>query len=89
MSEKRGNQHTPPRGKVLGLSEGRAAAAGMRRLRTTAELTAVELARRFGFGPEWVHGREKGSIRMTQAEAEKIAAVLGTDYAGLLAAGAP
>lgn len=61
----------------------------MRRLRKAAELTQEQLAVRLGYLKAWVQRREHGSVRMTRAEAEKAAAAFGTDYAGLLKAGAP
>jgi transcriptional regulator with XRE-family HTH domain len=76
------------RGPVLHFREGRAAAAGARALREGAGLTPGELASRLGYDREWLLRRELMSVRMTREEAEKIAAELGTDFAGLLAAGA-
>jgi cyanate lyase len=88
VSERRGNNLIPPRGRVLGWREGRDAAAGMRRLRAESGLTWPELAGLLGREPEWVLCRQRGQVRMTRREAESVAAVLGTDFAGLLEAGA-
>jgi transcriptional regulator with XRE-family HTH domain len=82
-----GNGRTSSRGPVLRLTEGRAAASGLRALRTVAGLAPAELASRLGADPKWLQRRELGSVRMTRDEAEKAAAELGTDFAGLLAAG--
>lgn len=83
-----GNGRTPSRGPVLRLREGRAAAAGLRALRALTGLDPAGLAGRLGEGPKWLQRRELGSVRLTRAEAERLAAGLGTDYAGLLEAGA-
>jgi hypothetical protein len=83
-----GNGRTPPRGPVLRLPEGRAAAAGLRALRRGAGLTPTGLGARLGHDREWLLRRELMSVRMTREEAEKAAAELGTDFAGLLEAGA-
>lgn len=77
----------PARGPVLMFREGRDAATGIRRLREAAGLSQLELARRLGCNIMWLRQREWGSLRMTRPEAEQVAAVLGTDYPGLLAAG--
>jgi transcriptional regulator with XRE-family HTH domain len=88
VSERHGNNLIPPRGRVLGVIEGRDAAAGLKRLRKDAGLTPADLAGLLGRGLGWLQDRERGSTRMTRREAEAIAAVLGTDFAGLLEAGA-
>lgn len=77
----------PPRGAVLGLSEGMAAAAGLRRLRKEAGLGQAELGALTGWTVGMVRQRENGALRMTPAEAEAAAAALGTTPAALLAAG--
>lgn len=77
----------PPRGQVLGLSDGMAAATGMRRLRDAAGLTRAELGGLLGWTPDMTARRETVAVRMTPAEAEAAAGALGTDLAGLLAAG--
>lgn len=87
MSGKRGGRRVS-RGPVLRLTEGRAAASGLRALREAAGLAPAELASRLGADPKWLQRRELGSVRMTRDEAEKAAAELGTDFAGLLESGA-
>lgn len=87
MSGTRGGRGAAPRGPVLRLREAYAAVAGMRRLRGDAELTKAGLAERLGTPSAWVKDREQMSVRMTRAEAERVAAAFGTDYDGLLAAG--
>ena len=82
-----GNGRTPPRGPVLHLREGRAAAAGTRALRRLSGLDLLTLARRLDATAAWLTARERESVRLTRAECDQIAAALGTDYAGLLAAG--
>ena len=77
-----------PRGPVLLFREARDACAGMARLRELKGLTRPELAGLLGEQGPWVQARERLSTRMTRAEAERVAAALGTDYPGLLAAGA-
>lgn len=88
MSARNGNNRTAPRGPVLFFREGRDAAAGMRRLRALLNLAQADLAKHLGRNATWVQARELGSVRPTRAEAEEIAAALGTDFAGLLEAGA-
>lgn len=88
MSDRNGNRLVPARGPVLLFREGRDAAAGMRRLREAAELGRAEFSVSLGYGTSWAREREQGSVRMTRAEVEKAAAGLGTDFTGLLAAGA-
>jgi cyanate lyase len=88
LSERRGNGLVPPRGRVLGWREGRNAAAGMKRLRAESGLTWAQLAGLLGREPEWALCRQRGQVRMTRREAESVAAALGTDFAGLLEAGA-
>jgi hypothetical protein len=83
VSGKRAGRWGPSRGPVLAFREGRDAAAGMRRLREAKGLSGPELAARLGVGVMWVRQREQGSIRMTRAEAEQVAAEFGTDYEGL------
>lgn len=83
MSGKAGNLRDLRAGPRLGFLEGRVAAAGMRRCRKAARLSPEDLAERLGTGAMWVKQREGGSIRMTRAEVERVAAELGTDYAGL------
>jgi transcriptional regulator with XRE-family HTH domain len=77
----------PARGPVLMFREGRDVATGIRRLREAAGLSQLELARRLDCNIMWLRQREWGSLRMTRSEAERVAAALGTDYPGLLAAG--
>ena len=77
-----------PRGPVLLFREARDAAAGMKRLRERQGLTPQDLAGRLGCNVPWVQSRELYKTRLTLAEAERIAKALGTDYPGLLAAGA-
>ena len=77
-----------PRSPVLLFREAHDASAGMARLRELRNLTRPELASLLGEQGPWVQARERLSTRMTRAEAERIAVALGTDFPGLLAAGA-
>lgn len=77
----------PGRGPVLGLSDGMAAAAGLRRLRDAAGLTRAELGALVNWTPDMTARRETVAVRMTAAEAQAAAVALGTDLTGLLAAG--
>lgn len=88
MSTRNGNRLAGPRGPVLVFREGRDAADGMRRLRASLELRQADLAMHLGRNVTWVQARESGSVRLTRAEADEVAAALGTDFTGLLAAGA-
>lgn len=88
MSDRTGNALVGPRGPVLHLREGRDAAAGTRALRKADGLGPRALAARLGCTVAWLLERERESTRMTRAEGERVAAALGTDFAGLLAAGA-
>jgi len=88
VSTRTGNRLVGPRGPVLLFREGRDATAGMRRLRARLELSQSDLAGHLGCKVTWVRERERMSVRLTRAEAENIAAALGTDFEGLLEAGA-
>jgi transcriptional regulator with XRE-family HTH domain len=55
---------------------------------TTAGLGPRALAARLDCTVAWLLGRERESVRLTRAECDRIAAALGTDFAGLLEAGA-
>ena len=72
---------------LLGLRDGRAAAAGTVRLRKEAGLTRGELASRLGEAPGWLEAREQGGRRMTGHDVSRCARALGTDPSALLAAG--
>jgi transcriptional regulator with XRE-family HTH domain len=88
VSDRNGNSLAGPRGPVLLLREGRGAAAGTRALRKAAGLGPRALAARLDCTVAWLLGRERESVRLTRAECDRIAAALGTDFAGLLEAGA-
>lgn len=73
---------------LLTLGEARRAGASMRRLRREQGLRQRDLAVMLGTTQDWVSVRETGAVRMRRGGAEKVAAALGTDFEGLLAAGA-
>jgi transcriptional regulator with XRE-family HTH domain len=56
-------------------------------LRDARSWTGADLAAVLGEKTDWVRGREQGGTRVTEPEAERIAAALGTTTAGLIAAG--
>jgi len=72
-----------PEESLLPFSEGRRAAVRMRELRRQAGLTQEQVAAMAGQSPSWVAKREQGGTRLSVAEAELIAKVLGTNLAGL------
>lgn len=71
----------------LSWAEGRLAAKGMRRLREEQGLTQQALGARTGMSKNQVSVLERGAARVHREAAEKAAVALGTDLAGLLAAG--
>jgi transcriptional regulator with XRE-family HTH domain len=75
-------------GAHLRFDEGQQAAAGMRNLRRQQEISQERLAVMLGVSQSWVSAYERGAGRLRRGDAEKVAAALGTDYTGLLAAGA-
>jgi transcriptional regulator with XRE-family HTH domain len=70
-----------------GWAEGRQAAQGMRRLRLQQGLTQPALGARMGSSKGRVSLYERSAARMSREAAEMAAAALGTDLAGLMAAG--
>lgn len=76
-----------PRGPLLALGEGRAAALGMRVLRAERGWRQADLGTRLGVSQTWVYIRETGGTRVSAAEAGLIAEALGTTAEGLIEAG--
>jgi len=83
-----GRRELVPGGPFLSWDEARRAAEGMRRLREARNLTQAELGEALGTSQGWVCVRETCSVRMRRGNAGVVAAALGTDFAGLLEAGA-
>lgn len=71
----------------LGFHEGTRAARAMRALRKEHGLSQASLAAMLGVAVSWVGHRESGAVRLRTADAEKVAAALGTDLAGLTGGG--
>jgi len=67
----------------LSFSEGMRAAAEMRRRRKALGLSQTALGVKLGTSKTWVAFRERGSVRMREGDAARIATALGTDLAGL------
>jgi transcriptional regulator with XRE-family HTH domain len=77
----------PDRGVLLGDREARAAALGLQSLRDMRGWSQMQLAEELGVRQPWVSKRETGAMRISKDEAERLGRVLGSDAAGLLAAG--
>lgn len=77
---------TPPSPR-LGFTEAHRAAGGMRQLREAADLDRAQFGALVGRSLWWVKAAEGCSTRLRRAEADEVAAALGTDFPGLLAAG--
>jgi len=71
------------RAPLLGFHEGRRAAERTRLPRRAAGLTLDDLAAKLGCSRSWLGPRERGEVRLSVAEAERIAQALGTDLARL------
>jgi len=67
----------------LGPVESKRAVEAIRRLRKKQDLTQTELGARIGRSVAWVSARERARGSLLRSDAEKAAAALGTDLAGL------
>jgi transcriptional regulator with XRE-family HTH domain len=76
-----------PGSQRLGFHEATRAARAMRALREKQGLSQADLAAKLGTTVSWVGHRETGAVRLRVGDAEKIAAGLGTDLAGLIGDG--
>ena len=72
-----------PRGRVLGWEAYRASIVWLPQAREAAALSRADLADRLGKPAEWVAIRERGKMRMTQAEVELIAGALEVEVPAL------
>lgn len=72
---------------VLPYEEARKAAAWLKQAREAAALSPAGLGRMVYASPSWIHAREVGATRMTKAEVEQIAGILGVPVPDLGGAG--